>query len=55
MPKYFSTVEPQIELYLEYLHELKSVCQDKLINFELSDRIIYELDRDFNKNKKINY
>mgnify|MGYP001213371904 CR=1 FL=1 len=55
MPKYFSSIAFQIELYLEYLQKLKTVCQEKLINFELSDRIIYELDKEFNKDKKINY
>lgn len=55
MPKYFSSIESQIELYLEYLQKLKNICQEKLINFELSDRIIYELDKEFNKSEKINY
>jgi len=55
MPKYFSSIASQIELYLEYLQKLKNVCQEKLINFELSDRIIYELDKKFNKDEKINY
>lgn len=55
MPKYFSSIESQIELYLEYLQKLINICQEKLINFELSDRIIYELDKEFNKSEKINY
>ncbi len=55
IPKYFSSISSQIELYLEYLQKLRNVCQEKLINFELSDRIIYELDKEFNKDKKINY
>ncbi len=55
MPKYFGTVDGQITLYLDYLDKLKHICQEKKINFELSDRIIYELDKEFNKNKKINY
>lgn len=55
MPKYFSSIEYQIELYIEYLQKLKNICQVKLINFELSDRIIYELDKEFNKSEKINY
>lgn len=55
MPKYFGSIESQIELYLEYIEKLKNICQEKLIDFELSDRIIYELDKEFNKNVKINY
>lgn len=55
MPKYFSSIESQIELYLAYLQKLKNVCQEKLINFEFLDRIIYELDKEFNKHEKINY
>lgn len=55
MPKYFGTIDSQIKLYLEYLNKLKSVCEEKKINFELSDRIIYELDKEFNKDEKIKY
>lgn len=55
MPKYFGSIESQIKLYLEYIEKLKNICREKLIDFELSDRIIYELDKEFNKNVKINY
>lgn len=55
MPKYFGTIDGQIKLYLEYLDKLKSICEKKSINIELSDRIIYELDKEFNKNEKIKY
>ena len=55
LPNYFSSVETQIVLYLEYLENLKNVCNEKKIDFELSDRIIYELDKKFNKNEKIKY
>ena len=55
MPKYFGTIDSQIKLYLEYLDRLKSICKEKKINFELSDRIIYELDKEFNKDEKIKY
>lgn len=55
LPKYFGTIETQVKLYFDYLQELRSVCEQKEINYELSDRIIYELDKEFNKNKKIDY
>lgn len=55
MPKYFSSIETQINLYLEYLQKLRNVCNEKGIKYELSDRIIYELDKEFNKDEKISY
>lgn len=55
MPKYFKTIESQITLYLEYLEKLRSICLEKKINFELSDRIIYSLDKEFNKDENIKY
>ncbi|WP_037351954.1 hypothetical protein [Sediminibacterium salmoneum] len=55
MPKYFGSIESQIVLYLEYLEKLKNICEEKQINFELSDRIIYELDKEYNKDEKIKY
>lgn len=55
MPKYFSSIEAQINLYLDYLKKLKNICEEKQIDFELSDRILYELDKEFNKDLKIKY
>lgn len=55
MPKYYSSIKVQIELYLDYLQKLRNICEEKGIDFELSDRIIYELDKEFNKDEKINY
>lgn len=55
MPKYFGSIESQIILYLAYLEKLKNICEENQINFELSDRIIYELDKEYNKDKKIKY
>jgi len=54
-PKYFSSIDKQIELYINYLEKLKLVCNNKNINFSLSDRIIYDLDKHYNKGKKIKY
>ena len=55
LPAYFSNCEKQVNLYLDYLDRLKEVCQIKKINFELSDRIIYELDKKHNKENPIRY
>lgn len=55
LPVYFSTIEKQIKIYLNYLEKLKIVCEEKNINYELSDRIIYELDKFHNKDLKIKY
>ena len=55
MPKYFSSIEKQIDFYIEYLQKLKQVCIKKGIDFNLSDRIIYELDKLHNKEIKIKY
>ena len=55
IPKYFSSIEKQVQLYLDYLQILKNICQEKQINFEQSDRILYQLDKEFNEDEKINY
>lgn len=55
MPKYFSSIDVQIETYLQYLKDLRSICNEKGIPFELSDRILYQLDKDYNKDLKIKY
>lgn len=55
LPVYFSSIAKQIDLYINYLEKLNSVCFEKNINFSLSDRIIYELDKQYNKNEKIKY
>ncbi len=55
MPKYFSSIDIQIELYLEYLEKLREVCHYKKIDFLLADRILYDLDKKHNKDEKIKY
>lgn len=55
MPKYFSSIDVQIELYLEYLEKLREVCHHKKIDFILADRILYDLDKKHNKEEKIKY
>lgn len=43
------------KLYIKYLKDLKNICNDKNIDFSLSDRILYLLDKDINKWIKIIY
>lgn len=40
----FTTVDSQIDLYIAYLKKLKAICSDLNINFEQSDRILYQFD-----------
>ena len=47
--------EKQVECYLEYLKQLRKVCEQKGIDFTKSDRILYEMDKKFNKNISIKY
>lgn len=53
IPTYFSNIEKQVSLYLEYLKQLKIICKEKNINFEQSDRILYQLDKDENSKIKL--
>jgi len=55
MPKYFSSIEKQIDFYINYLQKLREVCSEYSIEFNSSDRIIYELDKVHNKEIKIKY
>lgn len=43
----------QIELYLQYLTDLKKVCTDLDIPFDNSDRILFMADRRINKEHKL--
>lgn len=43
----------QIELYLQYLTDLKKVCTDLNIPFDNSDRILFMADRRINKEHKL--
>ncbi|SFB86234.1 hypothetical protein [Kaistella jeonii] len=52
LPLYFSNAQKQIELYLD---KLKGVCEKKNIDFTLSDRILYQMDKHHNKGEKIRY
>ncbi|MDM1346485.1 hypothetical protein [Myroides marinus] len=45
----------QVKVYLCYLRKLKEVCNELSISFEDSDRILYELDKKFNKDIKLKY
>lgn len=53
--KYSTNIEKQIELYISYLERLKEECEKYNIEFKNSDRIIYEMDKKYNKGLKIKY
>jgi thermostable 8-oxoguanine DNA glycosylase len=42
-------IDVLIRHYFSYLKKLQEVCKEKKIPFELSDRILYELDKKINK------
>ncbi len=48
-------IEGQIKLYLKYLKHLKNCCLKYQIKYEDADRIIYEMDKKYNKGLKIRY
>lgn len=53
MPSYFGTVESQIKLYIEYIKKLRGICNEKNIEYQHSDRILYQLDKEYNKDDKL--
>jgi hypothetical protein len=55
LPGYFSSIDKAIDLYIKYLEKLRQICKEKEISFKLSDRILYELDKKYNKDEKIKY
>lgn len=48
-------IDGQIELYLNYLEILNEKCEKYQIDYEMSDRIIYQIDKKYNKDLKIKY
>jgi thermostable 8-oxoguanine DNA glycosylase len=46
-------VQKKVELYFDYLAKLKEKCAQYNIPFSLSDRILYQLDKKFNKDIKL--
>ena len=40
----YTTVDGQIDLYITYLKKLKAICENLNINFQQSDRILYQFD-----------
>ena len=49
------SIDEQINLYLKYLEKLKNVSKILNIDYQQSDRILYELDKTYNKGIKIKY
>ena len=48
-------IEKKIELYFDYIEYLKIICQKYNIPFRLSDRILYQLDKEINSKFPIMY
>ncbi len=48
----YTTVDSQINLYVNYLNKLKILCKEKSINYQQSDRVLYQFDK--NKNGDFN-
>ena len=51
--KSVKNIEKQIDLYLEYLIDLKNACVNLGIDFEFADRILFMADRRINKAIKL--
>ena len=47
-------VKHQITIYLDYLSELRQVCNKHNVNFEYADRIFYTMDKTYNGEIKLN-
>ena len=42
-------IEEKIDLYFNYINQLKTICQDYNIPFHKADRVLYQLDKTENK------
>lgn len=48
-------IDKEIELYLGYLRKLREVSEKHKIDFSKADRVLYNADKDLNKEIKIKY
>ena len=48
-----SNIDLQIKIYLDYLDKLKEVCAKYSIKFEEADRILYKMDKEYNRDMKL--
>ena len=46
-------IEQKIDLYFEYIEQLKNICNDFKISFSKADRILYQLDKIHNKDIRL--
>ena len=46
-------IKSQITIYIDYLEKLKTVCSKYRIKFEHADRILYNMDKTYNKHLKL--
>ena len=48
-------VDEQVNLYIQYLSDLREACIQLNINFEDADRVLYNADKRLNRGVKIKY
>lgn len=48
-----SNINLQINIYLDYLNKLKEVCTKYSIKFEDADRILYKMDKEYNRDLRL--
>ena len=53
MPIQHTTINKQIEIYLDYLEKIKKACKKLDIDFDDADRVLYIIDKHINKSVKI--
>lgn len=49
-----SNINQQIEIYLNYIDKLRSICNEFNIEFSIADRILYSMDKTYNFDVKLN-
>ena len=48
-----TTIKKQIDIYLEYLDEIREKCKNLDVDFDDADRVLYIIDKNINKSVKI--
>jgi len=49
------SIEKKVEFYFDYLDRLKEICHSNGVQFTTSDRVFYQLDKDYNSSIPIRY
>ena len=48
-----TTINKQIDVYIEYLEEIREKCKKLDVDFDDADRVLYIIDKNINKSVKI--